>query len=77
MKKSRIFGLGIFFLIGAILLSGCQQQGNEPSFFQSTFVEPLAGLIHLFAELTGGSFGLAIIMITFLIRVVVMPLMLK
>lgn len=50
---------------------------NEGSFFQSTFVNPFTWLIQLFAGITGGSYGLAIILITLLIRLVLMPLMLK
>jgi YidC/Oxa1 family membrane protein insertase len=67
----------IFVLFIPILLTGCQAMTSEGSFFQSTFVNPFTWLIHLFAGLTGGSYGLAIIMITLLIRLVLMPLMLK
>lgn len=67
----------IFVLFIPALLTGCQAMTNEGSFFQSTFVNPFTKLIHLFAGLTGGSYGLAIILITLLIRLVLMPLMLK
>lgn len=67
----------IFILFIPALLTGCQAMTNEGSFFQSTFVNPFTKLIHLFAGLTGGSYGLAIILITLLIRLVLMPLMLK
>jgi YidC/Oxa1 family membrane protein insertase len=67
----------IFILFLPMLLTGCQALTNEGSFFQSTFINPFTWLIHVFAGLTGGSFGLAIILITMLIRLVLLPLMLK
>lgn len=60
-----------------LLLAGCQSLTSDGSFFQSTFINPFTWLIHVFAGLTGGSFGLAIIFITVLIRLILMPLMLK
>jgi YidC/Oxa1 family membrane protein insertase len=60
-----------------LLLAGCQSLTSDGSFFQSTFINPFTWLIHIFAGLTGGSFGLAIIFITVLIRLILMPLMLK
>lgn len=67
----------IFVLLLPVLLTGCQSLTSEGSFFQSTFVNPFTWLIHLFAGITGGSYGLAIILITLMIRLVLMPLMLK
>lgn len=67
----------IFVLFLPTLLTGCQALTSEGSFFQSTFINPFTWLIHNFAGLTGGSFGLAIILITLLIRLVLLPLMLK
>ncbi|CAM3737615.1 membrane protein insertase YidC [Mesobacillus zeae] len=59
------------------LLTGCQSNGSDPSFFQRTFVEPFTKLIHFFAEVFGGSYGISIIVITLLIRLILMPLMLR
>jgi YidC/Oxa1 family membrane protein insertase len=69
----------VFIIIAAIplLLTGCQSSTENFSFFQSALVQPFEQLIHLFAELTGGSFGLAIIILTILLRLLLMPLMLK
>lgn len=67
----------IIVLLFPVLLTGCQSLTSEGSFFQSTFVNPFTWLIHLFAGITGGSYGLAIILITLMIRLVLMPLMLK
>ncbi|MBT2684065.1 membrane protein insertase YidC [Bacillus sp. ISL-37] len=74
MKK--LFTMIIVLLIPA-LLTGCQAFTSEGSFFQSTFITPFTWLIKLFAGITGESYGLAIILITVLIRLVLMPLMLK
>jgi YidC/Oxa1 family membrane protein insertase len=73
MKK---FHLTILTLMMPLVLTGCQQ-GNDGTFFQNTFVAPFTWLIHFFAGITDGSFGLAIIFITILIRLMLMPLMLK
>ncbi|MFD1780594.1 YidC family membrane integrase SpoIIIJ [Fredinandcohnia salidurans] len=79
--KRRI--LLISALIGLILLlSGCTQV-NEPitaeseGFWNKYFVYPLSWLITYFAELTNNSYGLAIIIVTLLIRFALLPLMIK
>ncbi|WP_210365161.1 membrane protein insertase YidC [Bacillus sp. REN3] len=72
----RIFFVMVM-LLTPTLLAGCQPLIGEDSFFQSAFINPFTWLIHAFANLTGGSFGMAIILITLLIRFALMPLMLK
>ena len=79
--KRRI--LLISALIGLVLLlSGCTQV-NEPitaeseGFWNKYFVYPLSWLITYFAELTSNSYGLAIIIVTLLIRFALLPLMIK
>lgn len=79
--KRRI--LLISALIGLVLLlSGCTQV-NDPITAESTgfwnkyFVYPLSWLITYFAELFGNSYGLAIIVVTLLIRFALLPLMIK
>ncbi|MDR4890496.1 YidC family membrane integrase SpoIIIJ [Fredinandcohnia sp. QZ13] len=79
--KRRI--LLISALIGLILLlSGCSQI-NDPITAESTgfwnkyFVYPLSWLITYFAELFGNNYGLAIIIVTLLIRFALLPLMIK
>ncbi|MGA9226373.1 MAG: membrane protein insertase YidC [Mesobacillus sp.] len=67
----------ILLLFTPMFLAGCQSMTNDGSFFQSTFVNPFAWLIHFFASITGGSFGFAIIFITIMIRLILMPLMLR
>ncbi|MEH7224759.1 YidC family membrane integrase SpoIIIJ [Bacillus sp. JJ1566] len=79
--KRRI--LLISALIGLILLlSGCAQI-NDPITAESTgfwnkyFVYPLSWLITYFAELFNNNYGLAIIIVTLLIRFALLPLMIK
>ncbi|HAQ06917.1 MAG TPA: OxaA precursor, partial [Bacillus bacterium] len=74
MKK--IFA-SIFFLLLPVFLTGCQPINSEGSFFASTFINPFSWLIHILADFTGGSFGIAIISITLLIRLILMPLTMK
>lgn len=70
-------------LIGAVaLLSGCTQI-NEPitsestGFWNSYFVYPLSWVIINFAEMFSGNLGLAIIVVTIIIRLVLLPLNIK
>ncbi|MED4207288.1 YidC family membrane integrase SpoIIIJ [Neobacillus mesonae] len=80
MKKRilPIFGVMAVFL----LLGGCSQV-NKPITSESTgfwneyIVYPLSWLIKEAAYLLGGNFGLSIIVVTILIRLVILPLMIK
>jgi YidC/Oxa1 family membrane protein insertase len=63
-----------------LLLSACSaetQNGNNDGFFHKYFVEPFSISIHYIAELFDGNYGLSIILVTLIIRLVLMPLMLK
>ncbi|MET4561280.1 YidC/Oxa1 family membrane protein insertase [Lysinibacillus parviboronicapiens] len=60
------------------VLSGCQAVQNKEGFFYSIFVKPMEFLLEFFGnDIFSGSYGLAIIAITVLIRLVLMPIMLK
>ncbi|PAE13800.1 OxaA precursor [Niallia circulans] len=65
--------------LSTILLSACSSSasGNNDGFFHKIFVEPFTAIIHGTADVFAGSYGLAIILITLVIRLVLMPLMLK
>jgi YidC/Oxa1 family membrane protein insertase len=69
----------VFFIIGlmTLLLSGCSAAQNNDSIFHKFLVGPFSTAIHSLANLFQGSFGLAIIFITLIIRLVLMPLMLR
>jgi YidC/Oxa1 family membrane protein insertase len=74
--KKRI-GLVTMLMTAAIFLSGCAGVQNKEGTFYSIFVKPMDWLLHYFAEIFNGSFGISIILITVLIRLILMPLMLK
>lgn len=73
----------LVLLLGAIvLLTGCTEV-NQPIDADSTgiwnqyFVYPLSLLIKYFAELFNDNFGLSIVVVTLLIRILLLPLMIK
>ncbi|MFZ7944379.1 MULTISPECIES: membrane protein insertase YidC [Bacillaceae] len=78
-KRSSIL-LAALLVLPTLLLSACSsnaQNGNSGGFFQTYFVHPFSTIIHATAELFNGNYGLAIIIVTLMIRLVLMPLMLK
>lgn len=76
--KSSLFLGVIFFLLSSILLTGCQaQNGSNDGFFQHYLVDPFTSAIHFAATLFGGNYGLSIILITLIIRLILLPFMLK
>ncbi|MFN2745017.1 MULTISPECIES: YidC family membrane integrase SpoIIIJ [Bacillus] len=81
LLKRRI--LLLFSMIGVlVLLAGCTQI-NQPitaeseGFWNSYIVYPLSQLITYVANLMNENFGLAIIIVTLLIRLLILPLMIK
>jgi len=72
--------LKLFSMLGLVVfvLSGCEAVQNKEGFFYSIFVKPMEFLLEFFGNtIFSGSYGLAIIAITVLIRLVLMPIMLK
>ncbi|AYA78351.1 Membrane integrase YidC [Bacillus sp. Y1] len=80
MKKKLLLLIGLIFLMA--LLTGCTEY-NKPitaeseGFWNEYIVYPLSLLIVKTAEFAGGNFGLGIILVTLLIRLVILPLMIK
>lgn len=78
-KQMLLFG-SLLFLV--VFLSGCSEV-NQPITTESTgiwnqyFVYPLSWLITKVAELLGNKYGLSIIVVTILVRLVILPLMIK
>ncbi|MGD6817153.1 membrane protein insertase YidC [Metabacillus sp. 84] len=71
-----------FFLIIILLLSGCQADHTPISsetagIFNHFVVFPLSALITYTASLFSGSYGIAIILVTFFVRLLLMPFMMK
>ncbi|UII56778.1 membrane protein insertase YidC [Cytobacillus spongiae] len=77
MKKTKALFIISLLQVMMIVLTGCQQQTSEGSFFYTYFVNPFVVAIHGIAELFNDNYGVAIIIITILIRLVLMPFMLK
>ncbi|MEC1376434.1 membrane protein insertase YidC [Heyndrickxia oleronia] len=78
MKRSLQYTI---LLIGSVfLLSACGNTApgtKKSGFFNDYFVEPFSKVIHFTADLFGGNYGVAIILITILIRLILMPFMMK
>ena len=74
--KKKI-GLLSILVLAAMVLSGCAGIENKEGYFYNIFVKPFDFLLDFFGELFNGSYGLAIIAITVIIRLVLMPLMLR
>ncbi|MEH7254540.1 membrane protein insertase YidC, partial [Neobacillus niacini] len=51
--------------------------GKSDGFFHTYFVEPFIVSIHFLAEFFNGNYGLSIILVTLIIRLLLMPFMLK
>ena len=78
MRKIKLLLAITMIIVLPIFLSACQAQGGEGTgFFHHYFVIPFALAIHGTAVFFHGNFGLAIIFITIMIRLILMPLMLK
>ena len=81
MKKKHMLLFGsVVFLIA--VLSGCSEV-NQPIDSESTgiwnqyFVYPLSWLITKVAELLGNKYGISIILVTIMVRLLILPLMIK
>lgn len=78
MKRTKNLFVIIVVMISAFVLSACSaQNSNGDGFFQNVLVQPFGSAIHSIANLFNGSFGLSIILITLIIRLILLPLMLK
>ncbi|WP_017756755.1 YidC family membrane integrase SpoIIIJ [Calidifontibacillus oryziterrae] len=80
MKKRIALIMTIVGLLA--VLSGCTEinvpiTAESEGIWNKYFVYPLSWLIVYFAELLGNSYGLSIIVVTIIIRLVILPLMIK
>lgn len=72
--------LGLISILGLapFLLAGCEAVENQTGFFYNTFVRPMEFLIDFFGNtVLDGGYGGAIIIITVLVRLILMPFMIK
>ncbi len=80
-KVSRLAVIGIM-LAGLLLISGCGTttgtiDGDTPGFFNHYVIYPLSAVIQYLAGMFHGNYGLAIIGITLIIRLLLLPLMMR
>lgn len=80
MKKRILLITGLFLVMA--VLTGCTEYdqpitSKSEGFWNEYIVYPLSWLIIKISELFGGSYGLGIIVVTILIRLVILPLMVK
>lgn len=81
MSKRKLVFIGMFLLV-LLTMTGCNQM-NQPITAESTgfwneyIVYPLSWLITEGAHILWGSFGLSIIVVTIVIRLAILPLMIK
>lgn len=80
----RFLALSLMIVLAAFVLGGCQPASGShsitsetPGFFNHYFVYTFSVIIKTLANWFGGSYGMAIILTTLLIRLVLMPFMLK
>lgn len=79
--RKRLLGVGSLLFL-TLLLTGCSNVNqpitkNSTGFWSHYFVLPLSEFITFIAQLCGNSYGLAIIITTIIVRLVLMPLMAK
>ncbi|MEH7378925.1 membrane protein insertase YidC [Bacillus sp. JJ1533] len=80
MKNFRfVTSFSTLLIVLTTFLSGCgiNTDSNNSGFFSHYVVEPLTQLINFIANTFHGSYGIAIITVTILIRLFMMPSMLK
>jgi YidC/Oxa1 family membrane protein insertase len=78
MKIKKSLPILLLLTFTTLFLSACSAaDGKGDGFFNTYFVHPFAVSIHFLAELFNGSYGLSIILITLIIRLILMPFMLK
>jgi YidC/Oxa1 family membrane protein insertase len=74
LKKLTLF---ISFLLISILLTGCSASGNDSGLFHTILINPMTKLIEFFANISDGNFGISIVIMTLLIRLLLLPLTMK
>lgn len=81
MKKRSLWSIGFLFL-SFIFLSGCEiaQTGytiDRAKWWNALFIGPLSDLIDFLASIFFNEYGIAILVLTIMIRLLVLPLTLK
>ncbi|WP_317608891.1 membrane protein insertase YidC [Staphylococcus epidermidis] len=68
----------VLALITLVTLSGCDYSNseNKDGFFYNTFATPMDDLLHWLGSIFGNNYGLAIIVIVLIVRLIMLPFML-
>lgn len=75
MKKLKLISI---LSAVALVLSGCSSVEQKEGFFYNSFVKPMNFILEFLGNnVFAGNYGLAIVAITVIIRLVLMPIMLK
>ena len=75
MKKLKLISI---LSAVTLVLSGCSSVEHKEGFFYNTFVKPMNFILEFLGNnLFAGNYGLAIVAITVIIRLILMPIMLK
>jgi YidC/Oxa1 family membrane protein insertase len=78
MKTKKSTLMIALLMITTILLSACSTaSGQNTSFFHTYFVEPFTSLLLGTAHMFNHNYGVGIILVTLLVRIILLPLMLK
>ncbi|RUQ30611.1 membrane protein insertase YidC [Peribacillus cavernae] len=65
-------------MVLVLALTGCSASpGKNDGFFHTVLVNPMTTLINFFADIFHGNFGISIILMTLLIRLLLMPLTIR
>lgn len=68
----------LLVLCSTLLLSACSaDNGSNNGFFHTYLVSPFINALEIIASLFNGNYGLSIIVVTIIIRLILMPMMLK
>ncbi|AMB93478.1 membrane protein insertase YidC [Aerococcus sanguinicola] len=73
-KRTKLLALT---LTSTLLLAGCANPNNPDGFGFRWFAMPINRLLNWFAEIFNGNYGLAIITMTILVRLVLLPLTMR
>lgn len=67
-------------MIGLVMfLAGCDysQEENRDGFFFNTFVQPMDNFLHFLGDNMGNNYGLAIVVLTLIVRLIIFPFMMR
>lgn len=81
LRNNRVLILGLM-LAALLLISGCSTasgtiDGDTPGFFNHYVIYPLSASIQYIAGMFAGNYGIAVMAITIIIRLLLLPLMMR